>query len=104
MPVELLLVYALATARLTGLVTTDVITAPLRDRVRAWWVGRRGNGHITYLLGDGERDGCNWCASIWCGSAVAPVAWFWGEHPAFLIPALALAFSQVVGMLGRVGR
>lgn len=100
-----LVLYALATARLTRLLTADKITEPVRDRIRAHLAGRpRLLRHATYLLGDDQHDGCAWCASIWIAAAAAPVAWRFGRHPAAAIPATALALSQLTGMISRWGR
>lgn len=68
-----LLVDALATYRLTRLVTTDTITQPLRDRVFAE-TGRIRGKHarpsavaekVEYLIT------CPWCVSVYAGGAVA---------------------------------
>lgn len=96
----LLLVYALAVARVTGLVVADTITEPLRDRIIAHLDDRPhtlGNAIATLIT-------CPWCSSIWLSFIAAPLVWFWGDSPVMLVPALALAFSQVAGMLGSVGR
>ncbi len=92
-------VYALAVARLTGLVTTDEITQPIRGsvltrldrlpRARYW---------IETLIT------CQWCASIWVAAPVAPLV-VWHPTSAWLfVPAVALAMSQVTGMLSDLGR
>jgi len=49
---------AMATARLTRLITQDTITEPLRDRA----------GEVHPLVR--ELVGCNWCAGIWAAAAV----------------------------------
>lgn len=103
----LLIVYALAVARLTGLATTDKITHPMRqaliERVNPT---NRLHRWIVYLLGgaDDHANGCPWCASVWIAAATAPALWYAGNHPALLIPALALAMSQVTGMIAWLGR
>ena len=101
-----LVVYVLAAMRATGLITADQLTAALRARVIEWlWLtpdsaadptGWRKYG--TYLLT------CSWCVSIYVG-AVAAVVWYTvGNNPVLFVIALALAFSQVTGMLSDVGR
>lgn len=95
----LLLVYGLAVARLTGLITRDEITRPVRDGLLARLDEGRGWHRSLATLAT-----CPWCVSIYAGAVAAPVAWWWGESPVFLIPALVLAFSQVSGMLSDVGR
>lgn len=90
-----LLVAALATARLTRLITTDEILRQPRQ-----WLLRKlpENGMLAYLLV------CPWCMSVYVGAAIAGAgawaglwAWAWA-------PALALGFSYVTGFLaGREG-
>jgi fatty acid desaturase len=96
----LLLIYALAVARLTGLVVADAITEDLRDNLIGWLDDRPktlGN-YVSILIG------CPWCAGMWISMAAAPMVWFWGESPFMLVPAIALAFSQVTGMTANLGR
>lgn len=83
-----LLLAALATARLTRLVTVDVIT----ERPRGW-VQMHGPAWLAYLVQ------CSWCASVWVGAAVAAGgAWAeWWTWP-LALPA-ALAFSYMAGWL-----
>lgn len=105
----LLAVYALAVARVTGLVVSDSITEGLRDaimiRLDRWGGGgrRAGRGRVVgpFLA---ELLGCPWCVSVWLGMIAAPLVWYWGMSPVMLIPALALAFSQVTGMIHGIGR
>lgn len=47
----------------------------------------------VYLLG------CPWCASIYVAAVAAPIVFWWGLSPWFLVPALALAFSYITGWL-----
>lgn len=91
---------ALAVARVTGLVVSDAITEPLRDRVLVWLDDRPatlGNWLATLIQ-------CPWCAGMWISLAAAPLAccmlgWSW-----MLALPLALAFSQVAGMISGIGR
>jgi uncharacterized protein DUF1360 len=111
----MLLIYVLTTARLTALATgTDEITRPYvrgtydddGETITPGLVGRinpqeleHGWRHLlAYLLT------CQWCASTWIGLALAPVALWHGSSPWALAPALGLAFSQVTGMLSKMGR
>lgn len=94
-----LLLAALATARLTRMVTTDrIFLAP-----RAWLlrrlVDRYGeDGLLPYLLV------CDWCVSVYVGAGAAGAWWAWGETRVFLAVCAALAFSYVAGWLaGRSG-
>jgi hypothetical protein len=96
----LLIIYALAVARLTGLVVTDSITEPARDALIGWLDDR------PKTLGSFVSDliTCPWCAGIWIAFIASPLIWFFGESPVMLIPAIALAFSQVTGMTHNLGR
>lgn len=96
----LLLIYALAVARVTGLIVADAITEPVRDRIIARLddtPGSAGEWFATLIT-------CPWCAGMWVSLVAAPLVWFWGDSPVMLIPALALAFSQVTGATANLGR
>lgn len=54
-----LLTLTLATFRLSRIITTDQISAPVRDLI---WKRFPPNTQIGYLLT------CNWCTSIWAAS------------------------------------
>lgn len=93
-------IYALAVARVTGLITTDTITESARDAVIGWLDDRpRTLGSYLAVL-----ITCPWCASVWLGLLASPMIWLWGDSPVMLVPALALAFSQVTGMISDLGR
>jgi fatty acid desaturase len=96
----LLLIYALAVARITGLIVSDSITEPARDRLIDWLDDRPntlGNAIATLIT-------CPWCAGMWVALIASPMVWFWGHSPVMLILAIALAFSQVTGMTSNLGR
>lgn len=60
-----LVLVVLASARITRLITTDTITAPLRERI----VGRLGaDSRLVYLVH------CDWCSSIYVGAGVSLAA------------------------------
>lgn len=87
----LLLVYALAVARVTRMVTDDA----LFDGPRNAALARLPDGSkLAYLIT------CRWCASVYVAAVAAPVAYWWGDRPWFLVPAIGLAFSHVTGQLG----
>ena len=88
----LLLVYALAVARITRLVITDGIFERPRTALLDYLTDNR---HPKLL----ELAGCPWCISVWVAAAVMPLAWFHGRNPWMLIPAAALASSYAVGWL-----
>lgn len=96
----LLLVYALAVARVTGLIVSDTITDGARDNLIGWLDDRPGTLG-AFIIG---IIMCPWCASVWVAFIASPLAWFFGESPVMLIPAIALAFSQVTGMTANLGR
>lgn len=78
-----------AIARICRFVNDDYLARHLR----AFVIRRFGPQHdVSYGIA------CPWCSSIWVAAAVLPVAWFYGEHPGFLIPAAALSASWLVGI------
>jgi hypothetical protein len=129
MPVAIsLLVYALAVARVTRLINADRITeAPRRWlSIRLWapkideatarakfprMLEAQGLRYTQRVIArdryDDEADPpllvylltCPWCASMYVGAVAAPIVYFWGESPWLIVPALALAFSHVTGLL-----
>lgn len=96
----LLVIYALAVARVTGLIVTDSLTEPVRDKIIEQLDDRPGTlGQSIATLIE-----CPWCAGMWISLIAAPLVWAWGESPVMLVLALALAFSQVTGMISNLGR
>lgn len=102
-----LALYALAVTRITTLVTHDEITRPVREHLIARFdpyclVHRM----LVYLLGepDGAATGCPWCVSVWIGLLTAPIIYLWGTNSIVLVIVLALAVSQVTGMIYAYGR
>lgn len=95
-----LLIYALAVSRLTGLVVADALTEGIRDRIIEALDDRPATlgSYVATLIT------CPWCAGMWIALIASPLVWFWHASPVMLIPALALAFSQVVGMTAPIGR
>jgi hypothetical protein len=83
-----LLVAALATARITRLITTDRITEAPRNRILA---RLDPNGLAAYLIH------CNWCVSVYAGAGTV-AAVLWTGTIGFWVMA-ALAFSYVAGWL-----
>lgn len=96
----LLIVYALAVARVTGLIQADSITEGARDALLGWLDNR------PKTMGAFVADliQCPWCVSIWVGAVAAPLVWFWGDNPVMICLGLWLAFSQVTGMSHNLGR
>ena len=109
MTLTILLVYALAVARVTRLINEDKLTNGFRHAllIRLWarHTGSRDSALIA-LYDEGAEQPlsvylitCPWCVSIYVGIVAAPVAYWWGGEPWFLVPALALAFSYITGFL-----
>lgn len=87
------LLVLLATARLTKIVVSDKIGMPFRN----WVVSKSGEqGWFTFLVH------CPWCAGFWIAAGVAPLWWFFGTTPYFIIPCLALALSYATGLLSQL--
>lgn len=126
-----LLVYALAVARVTRLINEDVLLNGPRDRLVSWaWARKYGTGTVgptsisepfvgygaqAVPLWQAARQGgalepklaylitCPWCASIYVWAVAAPL-WYWlGGSPWVLVPAAALAFSYIAGFLAQHG-
>ncbi len=85
-----LIAAALATARITRLITTDVITEPLRIAVIR---KLNAEGKLAYLLV------CDWCASVYVGAAMAGSWWAWGDTKLWVASTLALSVSYAAGFL-----
>lgn len=118
----ILVIYTLAAARLTGLVSLDTATDKIRDRfvgfcdrlpakVSAWMDDRPNTAGkavaaavkgLCWFLAN--MIICAWCAGVWICFAVAPLTWYHAHNPWVLMPALALAMAQVVGMTSKTGR
>jgi hypothetical protein len=95
-----LVIYTLAVARLTGLVVADTITENLRDAIIDRLDSRpRTLGSFLATLLE-----CPWCAGMWLSLIASPLVWFFHDSPVMLIPALALAISQFIGMTASIGR
>lgn len=98
---------ALATARLTRFITTDVLFDPVRN----WTLKRLINpievqeivtdqgtlrAKLAYLIV------CDWCASVYVGAAVSGAWMAWGETMWFMGLMAALAASYVTGFLSSI--
>lgn len=88
MDLTTLLVAALATARVTRLITSDRLT----EHPRLWTLMRLDpEGLGAYLVT------CGWCVSVYVGAGVAALLWL---GPTWTVwPLSALAFSYVAGWL-----
>jgi hypothetical protein len=89
-PLLLAVVAALATARVTRLITQDRIFDAPRNAV----LRNLPDGHmLAYLVM------CDWCVSIYTGTLTAVGGAWAGWWPWAVVPVVALAFSYVTGWL-----
>ncbi|MGS2588090.1 hypothetical protein [Streptomyces hebeiensis] len=93
-----LVLAALATARITRLITADRLTKAPRTAVVVWTTNRairrgRDESLLAYLVT------CSWCASVYVGAVMGAAWWAWGEQRWFAAGAAALAFSYIAGWL-----
>lgn len=96
----ILIIFTLAIARITGMITVDKFSESTRDKIVAWLDDRPGSMgyYLAYLIT------CQWCASIYVSASVVPLMWFHGSNPIVLMPAVGLAAAQVTGMMSEIGR
>ena len=102
-----LVVYVMAVARVTTLITHDEITLPVREwLIRRFNPASRAHRLAVYALGspDDDATGCPWCVSVWIGLVSAPALWFWADNPIMMIMLIGLAASQTTGMIYVYGR
>jgi hypothetical protein len=78
-----------ATARLTRLVTADVLMEPARDRLACL---NAPDSALCYLLT------CPWCASMWIAPPVVLAAWAAHGAAWFTLPAAMLSISYLYGL------
>jgi len=103
MPIALtLVIYTVAVVRVVGLITRDDLLKEPREALELRILGEPPSPlwrrKLAYLLT------CPWCVSMYVGAAGALVWYHLGDNPWTLVPAVALAMSQVTGMLADVGR
>lgn len=92
--VTTLILAALATARLTRMVTTDRITQGPRGWLLRLLIRKRGEDALSvYLII------CDWCVSIYVAAGVTAAWILAGDTLWFQAPAAALALSYVAGFL-----
>lgn len=99
--------WALATARITGLITHDQITAPIRRAiVTRFDPTRRGHRALMYAIGgfDDQDHGCPWCVGLWVTTATAPIVATTHTHPAAWWTMATLATAQLIGATWTWGR
>ena len=90
----------LATARATRLITTDVLFEGIRNKAvqRLVSPGRARvlRDKTAYLIL------CDWCASVYTGTAAACTYAMWHATMPFMVVVLALSASYVTGFLASV--
>jgi hypothetical protein len=90
-----LLLLVLAGTRLTKLIVDDRIGLPVRS-----WVHKRSgdNGWWTFAFH------CPWCVGMWVALGAAPLWYYFGHNPIFVMICLALAVSQAIGLLSKLSQ
>jgi hypothetical protein len=86
------IILALAVHRLTRLVTTDMVTERIREKIWSKYPPHKGG--IGYLVT------CNWCSSIWVASLVFSMYKISTEPVIFVCSILSL--SSVAGLISRI--
>ncbi len=99
-----LVVYALASMRVVGLITADQLTAGLRSRVVRSLMGPGDDAPLGWRAEAIYLVTCTWCVSIYVSAGAAVVWYTVGNTPVLVVCAVALAVSQLTGMLSDVGR
>jgi hypothetical protein len=85
-----LVLVALATYRLTRLVTADKISQPIREKAIA------RSDFLGYLTS------CDWCLSIWVAPIPVVVNVLWPSNRVILVGTVALACSAIAGLLSMI--
>lgn len=110
-----LVLAALATYRLTRLVTTDDLTEPMRHRVLVRFPPRRGalEDDLGRPIPGSSRlvpslpvtfVNCSWCVSVWIAGIVLVAVHFAGLLPSWQLAAVAwLAVATSAGLLSEIG-
>jgi hypothetical protein len=102
-----ILLWALAAARLTGLIALDELTAPIRHAiVTRFNPASRIQRGLVYAIGgfDDNGHGCPWCIGVWVAAATAPAIAYGWHLPAVQWATMALAIAQIVGATWTWGR
>ena len=86
------LILALAVHRLTRLVTTDMVTERIREKIWSKYPPHKGG--IGYLIT------CTWCSSIWVASLVFSMYKISTEPVIFVCSILSL--SSAAGLISRI--
>lgn len=92
-----LVLMMLAVARVTRLITTDVLFDAPRNRLTRRILKGNPEGQVRVALA--YLIICSWCTSIYVGAAGAGAWYAWGETMPFMVITAALAASYVTGFL-----
>ena len=93
-PLTLLLMIG-AVARLTHLVTTDVISEPFREWVEEKEVGVGGYKRMSF----NTLINCPWCCGFWISAGVVTLTWAFGDHTWLQFIWAGMTASYAVGYL-----
>jgi hypothetical protein len=102
-----ILLWALAAARLTGLIALDELTAPVRAAIIARFnPASRPQRAAMYAIGgfDDQGHGCPWCIGVWVAAATTPAVAYGWHLPAVQWATAALAVAQITGATWTWGR
>ncbi len=101
-PATWLVLWALATTRLAGLVALDTILDRPRLAIGEAAARRRGTAWVDTLIT------CMWCVGVWTAAGIVTAAMATASHPVaacvFDWAIIGLALAQVAGMLSDIGR
>lgn len=100
-PTVWLIVYALATTRIAGLIALDSIFDRPRLAVGEAAARHRGTAWVETLIT------CMWCVGVWTAAGVIVLAMAttaWNIAPLFDWVLIGLALAQAAGMLSGIGR
>lgn len=96
-------------ARVTRLVTTDVITEPLRNKLHVYGVNRDYSAEKQAYVGGKASQKlahfasklvhCDWCSSVWVGAAAVLSAHWWADTQAWNLVALVASLSFVASWI-----
>jgi hypothetical protein len=86
----LMLIAALAGARITRLITTDrIFEAP-----RLWLINKLDPLSLSaYVIT------CSWCTGLWVACVTLSAAWHWRDSPWLQVPLCAMALAEIIGLI-----
>lgn len=87
---------ALATIRVTRLITGDYITSWFRDGIGRTFGKAEDGGRLHYLVT------CDWCTSMYVGPGLVTLAVLWPTNTAVWIILGGLAASAVAGLASKL--